>query len=476
MGRYVTDPYFTQSPIGEGIAELGKAFISGSGNAYKNRLYQSEAEKAQLEAGLLRRKGTGFDETAALAGKSDFNPADQAALRAAFVRGGGDVSKLGDLLRATAFTQQGTPQPMRDSVYMAGGGSAGNTETGHKDTLANAITRTGMEQGGAMARTQAQIASHEALTRDMDARTLMPVMLPGGPESGGPSLAMRPKSQVGSPMFAGTPVLEKGMYSPTEGTGGQTTLQPNMPGLAVQAPNKGSLHNYQTPDGKVGMTVDGQRDLHTGAALPPQSQVFQTQTPSVGNAEAGNVRQSDQNLDQIDNNIRDMLGALSKSPNSMGAVGGARDLVQNLLQQGEMAGRTLGMNTQAIRDQVAKYDPQLAMQFDPNLPLVDQKRKMLAYLVGSELFGQSGHAMSNKDFAQVESMIGGEHWLANPEEAKVKLGSILQETARKRAANQKRMGEMNVSKGRTEAGAPAQPSLPAADGVRRFNPITGTLD
>lgn len=431
MGRYIIDPYAQlTSPLGEAMASIGKALASGP-SAAQTDYYRARTGHADLESEAIRRKFRGNDAVAGYASNPNFDPTGYATARGDFIRGGGDVSKLGDLLRALAYTQNGAPQTARDSSFLAAGGSAGNTETGHKATLDNAITRENISQGGAMARTQAQIAAQKDLELQKDGRAVMPVMVMG--PDGTPTLAMRPKSQVTSPMFTGTPVLEKGYYTAAEKQGGGYELQPNRPGITVPGPfDKQKPDNYRMPDGGTTLSRDGVVDLY-GRTLPPGTQKFGVTLPeTVGSAEGAKLATKGTALNLLKGTIADLSGLAT--PERMGATGFTRRTLQDAINQGSAFAQWLGGNPDRIRTTLGGINPALVDNFDKGAEEFDTLANILAYRAAAAIGEQRGQGASDKDIARFKALIGDGGMLANPEAFKARIAAVEREVEREIAA------------------------------------------
>lgn len=477
MARYILDPYAqTYDSLGTAMATLGKAMASGP-SAAETDYYKARTGHTDLESEKLRRQFSGNDAVAGYAGNPNFDAGGYAKARADFIRGGGDVSKLGDLLRALAYTQQGTPQGARDSSFLAAGGSAANTETGHKATLDNAITRTGMQEGGAMARTQATIAGHRDLELEKDRRVLMPVLLPGA--DGAPSLTMRPKSLVGSPMFAGTPVLEKGYYSPSERPGGGFALQPNQPGLAVGGPfDKQKPDNYRLPTGETVLSRDGVTDLQ-GQPIGRGAQKFGVTLPeTVGTAESKSLADKNTSLDLLRGTLADARSLAT--PDRMGGVGMTRRTLQDAINQGSAFAQWLGGDQNKVRETLAGIHPSLAENFDKGAEEFDTLANLLAYRAASALADQRGQGVSDKDVKRFRDMIGDSGILANPGAFNARTDALMREVERETSA----IRAQGNRSGPRAGGAPPigltpqAPGAPAGGGVRplRYNRDTGQLE
>lgn len=458
MARIFLDPYAaTASPISESVSKLGMALLANRKSPEEQEYLRSRTENANLENEKIRRGFRGSDEVAGYAADENFSSGNYALARAAAIRAGMDPSKIGDLMRLLAYTQNGAPVAVRDSAFMGAGGGAQNTETGHKRTLDNAIQQTGMQVAGANARNERSLQVQREIEEGKDARTLLPVI------DEKDKLVMRPKSEVGKPEFVGTPVLGSSLYSPMKGADGSFYLKPNQPGLQVAPPrSEPQPFNVRLPTGEVVMSRDGVTTLQ-GASIPVGSQKFGVNTTEpIGNAEAKGLRDAQQGQTELAANIGDLRKRLAESPNSLGAVGTLRSTLQSALQQGDAFAQSLGINVDKARQAAAMVDPALAANFDPNLPQIDLLANVIAYQAAGVFAGQQGRDVSNRDFQIFRNMIGDQSVLGNAKEMGARLDQIETMLGRRVANTNARLN-------------PPKPA-PAAPRVPRYNPQTRTIE
>ena len=465
MARIFLDPYAaTASPISDSVSKLGMALLANRKSPEEQEYLRARSENAALENEKIRRGFRGSDEVAGYAADENFNSGNYALARAAAIRAGMDPSKIGDMLRLLAYTQNGAPVAVRDSAFMGAGGNSQGTETGHKKTLDNAIQQTGMQVAGANARNERDIAARKELALLQDDRTLMPVLDEKG------TLVMRPKSEVGKQGFVGTPVLADSLYSPSKGSDGSYYLRPNQPNLPVAGPrSEPQPFNVRLPTGEVVMSRDGVTTLQ-GAGIPVGSQRFGVTSPEpIGSAEAKGLRDAQQGQTELAANIGDLRKRLAESPNSLGAVGTLRSTLQSALQQGDAFAQSLGINVDKARQAAAMVDPALAANFDPNLPQIDLLANVIAYQAAGVFAGQQGRDVSNRDFAIFRNMIGDSSVLGNAKEMGARLDQIETMLGRRVANTNSRLDPPKPG------GAAPQPA-PAAPRVPRYNPQTRTIE
>lgn len=175
-------------------------------------------------------------------------------------------------------------------------------------------------------------------------------------------------------------------------------------------PTAGTPRNYQTPDKRVGITMDGRTD-ENGQPLPQGSIIAQVQsTPSElrPNVEAG-LQNADIALQNFGSLLKSTYDLGASDPTLFGVTGNARRLAQNVTEQLKNAGlvATGDVNT-ALADAARRVEDTglLAQQFDPNLSDIDKMSTLLAFSAAEAVAGQSGRSVSDKDVHLFRGIVG----------------------------------------------------------------------
>lgn len=185
------------APITYALANLGNAFLSGPSQFEVDKLGM-ETDKLKVERDKLRRE---FDATGRLGdvvGGQSYTPEQAAALRREAILAGRTGADMGNIGRVFTFQTSGADQPTRDRAFMAAGGSADNTETGHAQTLANRIQQANIGAGATI--TAANIAERGRMARRFDSPVMVnpgdaPFFIPEDPRFAGrtPGTVVTPK-------------------------------------------------------------------------------------------------------------------------------------------------------------------------------------------------------------------------------------------------------------------------------------------
>ncbi len=193
-----------------------------------------------------------------------------------------------------------------------------------------------------------------------------------------------------APVQVVDPATGKGRFS-TPGEAARTGAQPYEAADANKV-----VGNFRTPDQRTGtaIMINGNlADAATKQPLPPGTTVeratvtgapkdFATPTGATmteAQKRAAEVKKTTQVLDRYENLVR-------TNPGIVGAVGGIRSTLQNLIQSGNEVAQVLGGEAQAIMNEVSargagmmpneRLDPRM---FDPNIDAAQFLRNLLAY-------------------------------------------------------------------------------------------------
>lgn len=473
MGRYLIDPYAQASPLTDMITTIGKAMMTGP-TAAETANQQARAEHAGLESEKLRRGFRGQDAVANYARGGKYDPAGFATALADSIGGGRSGEDVGAMMRALGFNMPGAPQPVRDSAFLGAGGSAQNTETGAKNTLDNAITRTGMEQGGADRRNAATIASHEKIANMQDERSVINMVGPNG------AFPMTKRDAVArGPMGAYPVALPASSYAQSPDGSGGFTLKLAAPGVSVAGPHPMKPFAMTDPQSGVSYGSNDGRTTLDGRPIPGTAVPTTFQMPEIGKSEQQKLADKGTSLGLLKGTLADVRGLAT--PDRMGATGLARRTVQDAIVQGGALGNWLGFNTDQLQTQLKGVNPGLAQTFDKGAEELDTLANILAYRAAAAVGEQRGQGASDKDIARWRAVIGDAGLLANPQGLNARLDALEREIEREISGVQTQGGRQGGSPRLNPAppigvGAPAPAPAGGAPRVPRYNPQTRTIE
>ena len=241
------------------------------------------------------------------------------------------------------------------------------------------------------------------------------------------------------------------------------------PGVRPQAINltqpSVTPRNYRTPDGRLGMTVDGLTDRQTGAAIPAGSVAItvgsQDSLEGLTKQQGFNMAEQENSLAGFQNTIG-TLRTLASDPTNVGAAGNIRNIMQNALQSADAIAAVFGADPGILRNQLVRLGQETG--FRDTIPRLDMMANLAAYQAADALAKQSGRALSNEDVKRFRGMIGNPlGWGANQSEFFARLDQVSQQVDYeiKQAAQLRQ----RMAPGRTAAPA-AAPAAPTAAPVR----------
>lgn len=385
-----SNPYGYTSPIGSAFANLAKTLMSGPS--------QAERIKGAEEALKLKRTREGVTKVSDLFAGYGGGNFDPSALAAAAVTGDYDPSDLATMTRFLSANTHGATDPRTANAQVGAGGAYSSTASAFFTDQNN----TNMRAANTLAedRRQFDFSPQEALVNGV------PSFVPQANTFGdGVSPILSETDRKGTLVDRSWSNLDEltpaqSRYLGTDATGGN------------RAP-----FNVRRPDGSMGMSVDGDVDVH-GNKLPPGTTRFAVEDNSEGAGLTTKVTGDLQSQSIANEKFSNMLGmarGLSEDPTNFGATGKIKGFAQDTsLLAGNLA---QGLGYQGLSDAAADIRAKIAANpdinptilsgiFDPALPALQTIADLLVFSAAEALAGQEGRAVSDRDIQMFKGVVG----------------------------------------------------------------------
>jgi len=196
---------------------------------------------------------------------------------------------------------------------------------------------------------------------------------------------------------------------------------------------KPQIYFYQGPDGKMvqGLTHDGGlTDVHTGAKLPPGTQVTtktvegtaeEVGAPQLGLESKSNRDKAAQQrvkLQSLSDGLTRVKEIITSDPSRVGWRG-------NLIRFSQSMIDSFGTSAEDLIENIAndgRLSPELRdnmlAEFDRDSASLESRYTLLAYLAAEAVAGQTGRALSDNDFKKFRAALGDPtSWTRGPQDA-----------------------------------------------------------
>lgn len=425
----VINPYATERPIGQMIAQIGQQLFGDQAGAQLAREQAYAASRANAETDNLMRW--------AATGQNLNNLSPEAA--AMLIGSGYDPNDLGRIGSLYASTNLG-PRAPETTGWLTGLGEYRNTaqafdldlaEVARANDMASADRRYDVDQNVAEDARQFNMTPTEALVNGQ------PAFVPrSGAFDAGVAPVLSETDVLGTELqrlfptltpeqqrtaVGAAPSLDQvraGVATEALGTeAGLGGLDPNTQAFVGADPSAGggTPRNYIDPDGTVHITYDGITDAQTGTPLAPGGQLVSTSLQG-GAADIGltNAGLTDNQADVISaekfNAIVDMALPLTEDPTLFGPVGFIRSKAQELIATvnavvGAVAPETPVFD-QVTGEQTGTIASLIPEMFDPRLSEVETLWGVLLYQGASALAGQENRSVSDQDVRAMRGILG----------------------------------------------------------------------
>lgn len=328
-------------------------------------------------------------------------------VRAAVAANPEGLNQLGSLFRAFTANAPGSSDAIVSRAMMGAGDSAASTPTGFSQKMAQDDRQHRASLGNQFA--IARMASDRA--------------------------AATQEAIAARQLQAQEAALGKDFVT-VVGADGKPRYMPKSEYLAIDAPARPQAvnltqpsvtpRNYRTPDGKLGMTVDGLTDRQTGAPIPAGSVAV-----TVGTQDTLEGLTKNQSFDMAGHenalatfqNTLDTLQQLGADPTNIGAAGNVRSIMQNALQSADALAGVFGADPGILRDTLARFGQETG--FRDTIPRLSTMADLAAYQAADALAKQSGRGLSNDDVKRFRRMLGDPtSWGANQAEFFARLNQM----------------------------------------------------
>jgi hypothetical protein len=442
-------------PTATVLSQLGRQMF---GNRTANELNREKLYAAQ-------RGNTEMDNLVGhVANNGAHNLGSNPLAQAMIIGSGYSPDNFGKLGLMGAATSQGAESEAAQNWQVGTGQSFRNTATAFNRDLAETA------RANSLASADRRYNTDRVVSEDARQFNLKPLVTIG---------------EDGMPAYSGQlEAVQTGAMAPISGADAQGVLRmqnfDNAASLdpaqkAIIGANEGSVtpRNWQSPDGRTGITLNGQTDTE-GNPLPPGSTIFTTQ--AQGSAEDVGLTTSTQSTLQkaeIDMRRWDVLSGrahqlLASDPTLFGPAGRVRSLAQEVGAGASSIGLIFqpgAEGDQVLNDARATLEQNglqglLPEIYDPNLPAVDAIWGILVYQGAASLAGQSGRSVSDKDVLFMRKIIGEPKGLfENQQSLRAKLDEADRVIAGFSRENRRALGQ------EVTPAAPAAPAAPLASGT-----------
>lgn len=420
-----------QSPfagLNESVEGIGKLFLEApkyQALAAEQQLNQVKTQKEQQQ--LAAASGVGELFQRAIANPEAFKQ-NIGAMAQNYVQGGGDLSKIGQMLRGVGAQAPG----MSDDAKL-------NLSLGAGDAVSQNSAFSVEGQNRVAGRNNAlDIAKERAA----------PKVLGAGASLYDPS--------IGDIIARGSPTPETVAGSAAVGLPDAQKRALAMKGITPR--------NYITADGRKGVTQDGTTDAATGENIPAGASIYTGQATQEG---GGLLSKSGQN--EIVKNQADLvqmqqeagkLMELAKDPNLWGVVGTARGLGQDASVQMQNVADYFGGDTANKANQLVQSNLGDLAKKDPKLVEKQVRERNFVTLVAKAATGQSGRDLSGPDIKNVEDMATGLGLFSSGQAFATKLNTLLDIVATRYGINAELLkGQIpQLAGGTPERAAPQSPA------------------
>ncbi len=434
----VINPYATERPIGQMIAQIGQQLFGDQAGAQLAREQAYAASRANAETDNLMRW--------AATGQNLNNLSPEAA--AMLIGSGYDPNDLGRIGSLYASTNLG-PRAPETTGWLTGLGEYRNTpeafdldlaEVARANDMASADRRYGVDQNVAEDARQFNMTPTEALVNGQ------PAFVPrSGAFDAGVAPVLSETDVLGTELqrlfptltpeqqrtaVGAAPSLDQvraGVATEALGTeAGLGGLDPNTQAFVGADVNEGARtpRTYLTPNGEVGTTFDGLHDAMTGEVLPqgtiPYNSTLQaTDTGGLAPSARGRMDELEFSYVQLDDLATQLLTAIDQTdPRNFGLSGAiantARGAVAAISNVAGLVGIE-GLDANTLRQQVTTMptDPNDPVQpgtwdliFSPAATELQTLGGIFLWRAASALAGQGGRELSNADMTRVINQFG----------------------------------------------------------------------
>ena len=423
----VINPYATERPIGQMIAQIGQQMFGDQAGAQLAREQAYAASRANAETDNLMRW--------AATGQNLNNLSPEAA--AMLLGSGYDPNDLGRIGSLYASTNLG-PRAPETTGWLTGLGEYRNTPEAFDLDQANQRSMNDADNAAALARQNAlpfealDAEGNPALTTQGNLAGYTPILTQA--EAAGTEFlrmfpTLTPEQQLTG--IDAAPSLDRvraGVATNVLGTeGGLGAADPNTQafiGADVATGGAQTPRTYLTPNGEVGTTFDGLHDAMTGEVLPqgtiPYNSTLQaTDTGGLAPSARGRMDELEFSYVQLDDLATQLLTAIDQTdPRNFGLSGAiantARGAVAAISNVAGLVGIE-GLDANTLRQQVTTMptDPNDPVQpgtwdliFSPAATELQTLGGIFLWRAASALAGQGGRELSNADMTRVINQFG----------------------------------------------------------------------